>query len=147
MRSYESLSSEEYRAHVLEENCLARASRAARKKLWQELKNRYILDREHPLFAAFWREWRRCKSEPERGLTTYILLALNDRLVADLGTEWLIGYLRRLRRSCVPRMSGTSLNTLGWPILKYRHGRSILVLLWPRNIWRAYETLGLPVGV
>ena len=93
--SYESLSSEEYRAHVLEENCLARASRAARKKLWQELKNRYILDREHPLFAAFWREWRRCKSEPERGLTTYILLALNDRLVADLGTEWLIGYLRR----------------------------------------------------
>jgi BrxA len=93
--NYESLSSAEYCARVLEENCLARASMAARKKLWKELKSRYLLDREQPLFAAFWREWRQCKSEPERGLTAYILLALNDRLVADLGTEWLFGYLRR----------------------------------------------------
>jgi hypothetical protein len=79
----------------LEENCLARASGAARRKLWQELKSRYLLDRALPLFAAFWKEWRRCKSEAEHGLTAYILLALNDRLVADLGTEWLFGYLRR----------------------------------------------------
>ena len=93
--SHEPLSSVLYCARVLEENCLARASGSARKKLWQELKSRYLLDREQPLFAAFWREWRRCKSEPERGLTAYVLLALNDRLVADLGTEWLFGYLRR----------------------------------------------------
>jgi hypothetical protein len=76
-RGYEPLSLEGYYARVLEENCLARTSEAARKKLWKELKSRYLLDREHPLFAAFWREWRRCKSEPERGLTAYILLALN----------------------------------------------------------------------
>jgi hypothetical protein len=92
---YEPLASKAYCARVLEDNCLARASGAARKKLWQELKSRYLLDRELPLFAAFWKEWRRCKSEAERGLTAYILLALNDRLVADLGTEWLFGYLRR----------------------------------------------------
>jgi hypothetical protein len=35
------------------------------------------------------------KSDPERGLTAYVLLALNDRLVADLGTQWLYAYLRR----------------------------------------------------
>lgn len=93
--SQEPLASSGYYARVLEENCLARASGAARKKLWQELKSRYLLDREQPLFAAFWREWRRCKSEPERGLTAYLLLALNDRLVADLGTELLFGYLRQ----------------------------------------------------
>jgi Putative inner membrane protein (DUF1819) len=92
---HEPLASKAYCARVLEENCLARASGAARKKLWQELKSRYLLDPELPLFAAFWQEWRRCKSEAELGLTAYILLALNDRLVADLGTEWLFGYLRR----------------------------------------------------
>jgi hypothetical protein len=93
--AHEPLASRAYCARVLEENCLARASEAARKKLWPELKSRYLLDRERPLFAAFWKEWRRCQSEAERGLTVYILLALNDRLVADLGMEWLFGYLRR----------------------------------------------------
>jgi Putative inner membrane protein (DUF1819) len=92
---HEPLASRAYCARVLEENCLARASGAARRKLWQELKSRYLLDRELPLFTAFWKEWRRCQSEAERGLTAYILLALNDRLVADLGIEWLFGYLRR----------------------------------------------------
>jgi len=71
---HEPLATKEYCARVLEENCLARASGAARKKLWQELKSRYLLDRERPLFAAFWQEWRRCQSEAERGLTAYILL-------------------------------------------------------------------------
>jgi hypothetical protein len=60
-----------------------------------ELKTRYLLDYEEPLFRAFWTEWCRCSSEPERGLTAYVLLALNDRLVADLGTLWLFPLLRR----------------------------------------------------
>ncbi len=89
------LSSAEYRFLVLDENCLARSSAAARPKMWKELKARYILDSDHPLFRAFWEEWRRCDSDPERGLTAYVLLALNDRLVADLGIEWLFPRLRR----------------------------------------------------
>ena len=84
-----------YRSLVIDENCLARKSAAARQKMWKELKSRYILDTEHPLFVAFQKEWRRCSSEPERALTAYILLALNDRLVADLGTNWLLPLLRR----------------------------------------------------
>jgi hypothetical protein len=35
---------------------------------------------------------RRSKSDPERGLTAYALLALNDRLLVDLGTQWLYAY-------------------------------------------------------
>ena len=89
------LSSSAYRSLVTDENCLGRKSTAARQKIWQELKSRYILDTEHPLFSAFLKEWRRSSSEPERGLTAYILLALNDRLVADLGTDWLFPLLRR----------------------------------------------------
>lgn len=91
----QALGSDEYRALVVEENSLARGSVAARKKLWQELHARYRLDAADPLFAAFWTEWRRSQSEPERSLTTYVLFALRDRLVADLGTELLFPLLRR----------------------------------------------------
>jgi hypothetical protein len=93
--SPELLNSEEYRRLVVEENCLSRPSTAARKKLWEELRKRYLLDRRRPLYEAFWSEWHRSKSDPERGLTAYLLLALNDRLIADLGTQWLYPYLRR----------------------------------------------------
>lgn len=89
------LTSDEYRSLVIEENCLARGSVAARRKLWKELHARYRLDSTDPLFAAFWQEWRRSEAEPERSLTAYILFALNDRLVTDLGTEWLFPLLRR----------------------------------------------------
>lgn len=89
------LSSAEYRSLVLQHNCLARASVSARRKLWEEIKARYRFDSNDALFSAFWAEWRRCESESERGLTAYILFALNDRLVTDLGTEWLFPLLRR----------------------------------------------------
>lgn len=84
-----------YRALILEGNVLGRSSSAARQKLWKELKGRYRLDGDDPLFAAFWSEWRRSASDSERGLTAYVLLALNDRFVADIGIEWLFPLLRR----------------------------------------------------
>lgn len=89
------LSSAEYRRRVVDENRLAKPSRAAREKLWKELKARYRLDAEDPLFAAFWTEWTRCTSEPERSLTAYAFFALNDRLVTDLGLDLLYPLLRR----------------------------------------------------
>ena len=93
--SNHALASAEYRARVIDENRLAKSSMAARAKLWKELKARYRLDASDPLFGAFWTEWKRCASEAERSLTAYIFFALNDRLVADLGTEWLYPLLRR----------------------------------------------------
>jgi hypothetical protein len=65
----------EYRGRVVDDNCLSRSSASARQKLWMELKNRYGLDARDPLFGAFWIEWKRCLSEPERQLTAYILFA------------------------------------------------------------------------
>lgn len=90
----EALGSKDYRALVVEENCLGRASASARRKTWEELSVRYRLDAMDPLFAAFWAEWKESGSEAERGLTAYILFALNDRLVADLGLRWLFPRLR-----------------------------------------------------
>jgi len=89
------LASERYRSLVLDKNCLSRGSASARRKLWKELHARYRLDAADPLFSAFWIEWLRSASEPERSLTAYILFALNDRLVADLGTDCLFPLLRR----------------------------------------------------
>ncbi len=89
------LTSAEYRQRVVDENRLGKPSMAARAKVWKELKSRYRLDAKDPLFAAFWAEWQRCGSEAERSLTAYLFFALNDRLVADLGTEWLFPLLRR----------------------------------------------------
>lgn len=87
--------SAEYRRLVVDANRLAKPSKAAREKLWKELKARYRLDAEDPLFSAFWAEWTRCSSEAERSLTAYVFFALNDRLVTDLGLELLFPLLRR----------------------------------------------------
>lgn len=85
----------DFRELVIDENRLSRSTASARAKLWQELKTRYRLAHEDRLLLTFLEEWRRCKSEAERGLTAYVMFALNDRLVCDLGTEWLFPLLRR----------------------------------------------------
>jgi hypothetical protein len=88
-------SAKEYMSLVIDQNCLARSSVSGRRKLWKELRSRFRLDAQDDLFKIFWTEWQRCGSDTERGLTAYVLLALNDRLVADLGVEWLFPLLRR----------------------------------------------------
>jgi len=87
-----------FRELVVGRNVLSKPTTYSRRKAWKELKPRYLLDSEHPLFAAFWAEWVRCESEAERAQTAYCLLALNDRLVADLGSELLFPLLRRAPR-------------------------------------------------
>ena len=119
---FEALSSERYMSLVIEENCLTRSSIATRRKLWKELRSRFRLDANDDLFKIFWTEWQCCGSDPERDLTAYVLLALNDRLVADLGVEWLFPLLVRapveLRarevRAFIERAAGQHPEVLGW---------------------------------
>ena len=85
----------DYRRAVVDDNILSRGSVAARKKVLKELKGRYLLDGEDPLFSAFHHEWRACGSDQERALTAYVLLALNDRTVALSSMDWLYPQLRR----------------------------------------------------
>lgn len=91
----ELLPASDYRRAVVDENVLARGSVAARKKVFKELKGRYVLDAERPLFSAFHHEWLRCGSDQERALTAYLLFALNDRTVALTSMKWLYPQLRR----------------------------------------------------
>lgn len=87
-------SSGEYRALILQDNCLAKRTSSSRNKAWKELKARYVLDPSNVLFRDFLEEWQRCTSDQERALTAYCLLALNDCLVADLGSNYLFPRLR-----------------------------------------------------
>jgi hypothetical protein len=84
----------EYRRHVIEENVLSRRTVAAREKAWKELAARYAINGSSPLFRAFLEEYRGASSARDRDLTSYLLFALQDRLVCDLGTDWLYEYLR-----------------------------------------------------
>ena len=90
----EPVSRAEYRRHVIEENALLRRTVAAREKSWKELAARYGVDGASPMFRAYLEEYRRASSERDRDLTSYALFALRDRLVCDLGTDWLYEYLR-----------------------------------------------------
>lgn len=84
----------EYRRRVIEDNVLSRRTAAAREKTWKELAPRYGIDGASPLFRVFLAEYRAASTEKDRALTAYLLFALRDRLVAELGTEWLSEYLR-----------------------------------------------------
>jgi len=88
-------SSDDYRALILQDNCLAKRTSNSRNKAWKELKARYLLDPNNVLFRDFLEEWRRCTSDQERALTAYCLLALNDCLVADLGSNYLFPRIRK----------------------------------------------------
>ena len=90
----EPVSRAEYRRRVIEENVLTRKSTAAREKAWKELAARYGIDGGALLFRSYLDEYRRAPSERDRALTSYLLFGLQDRLVCDLGTDWLYEYLR-----------------------------------------------------
>lgn len=96
-RVTELLPGADYRRLVVDENVLNRDSSAARLKLFKELKGRYLLDKNMPLFSLFWEERQKAKSDQERALTTYVLLALNDRTAAFLSMQWLFPRLRAAR--------------------------------------------------
>ncbi|AHF94676.1 hypothetical protein OPIT5_23285 [Opitutaceae bacterium TAV5] len=83
------------RSAVLNENILARSSSSARVKLYQELKGRYILDEETPLFSAFLEEWHSFPDERDRLFLSYILFALNDLTVMVTSIGWLFPFLRQ----------------------------------------------------
>ena len=85
----------DYRQLIIDENCLAKATTASRQRTWDELRARYILSAENPIFCSFLVEWASCFGDSEAATTIYCLFALNDKLVADLGVNYLFPRLRQ----------------------------------------------------
>ena len=84
-----------FRSAIVDDSVLARTSASARAKLYKEIKGRYILDLQSPLFAAFLNEWRAHPDSHDRQLLAYVLFALNDRTVFVTSREWLFPHLRQ----------------------------------------------------
>lgn len=84
----------DFRVAVLEKNVLTRASHSARAKLFKELKGRYLLNAESPLFHAFLAEWQAYPDSQDRQLLAYTLFNLNDRTVYITSCEWLYPRIR-----------------------------------------------------
>jgi len=84
----------EIRRIILEDNVLGRPTSSARSKLFKELRSRYLLNAEHPLFIAFLEEWSSAGHLEERDLLVFVLLALNDLTVMTITCEWLFPRLR-----------------------------------------------------
>jgi hypothetical protein len=84
-----------FRTAVIDDNILARTSASARAKLFQELKGRYLLNLDAPLFAAFLAEWRAHPDAHDRRLLAYTLFVLNDRTVFVTSRDWLFPHLRQ----------------------------------------------------
>lgn len=119
---------DEFRGAIVGRNALSRASHSARAKLFQELKGRYLLDENVPLFAAFLAEWQATLDAQERLLLAYTLFALNDRTVYVISCDWLfprlreasselrlgdlITFLRALGRQACPEIAAWTPSTL-----------------------------------
>lgn len=88
-------SAESFRASVIDDNLLARGSASAREKLFRELKGRYLLDLDAPLFAAALAEWRAHPDSHDRQILAYTLFNLNDRTVYVTSRDWLFPRLRQ----------------------------------------------------
>jgi len=84
-----------FRSAVIDDNVLARTSVSARAKVYTEIKGRYLLDPQSPLFTAFLDEWRAHPDSHDRQLLIYVLFALNDRTVFITSREWLFPHLRQ----------------------------------------------------
>ncbi len=79
----------DFRTLIIERNIALKKNSASRAKLYQELKGRYILDENHPLFRLFFSEWKCARDEIERTQIIYGFFCLNDRTVFSTSVEWL----------------------------------------------------------
>ena len=84
-----------FRDAVVVQNCLARTSDSARRKLYKELKGRYLLDNRHELFSAFLTEWNIHSDSMDRQFLAYVLFNLHDRGVFVTSIQWLYPHLRQ----------------------------------------------------
>jgi hypothetical protein len=80
---------------VVCDNILSRKTKSSSIKIFNELKYRYTLNEESPIFSVFLREWDLANSDDSRSLLGYVLLALNDLTVMRTSCEWLFQYLRK----------------------------------------------------
>lgn len=86
---------EAYHELVLGMNVLGKTSAVTREKLWQRLKDRYVLDPAVPEFSAFRTGMVATANAAERGLVCFLMMARSDRLFREVTLDCVSPYLLR----------------------------------------------------
>ncbi len=86
---------QELRHLVLERNVAGKASAVARRKLWGQLRERYLLDRSVPEVAAFLAGMAKTSSPADRGLLCLLMMARGDRLFREITLRAVSPFLAR----------------------------------------------------
>ncbi len=114
---------EEFRRLILEQNVAGKRSAASRRKLWGQLRQRYLLDYGVPEGAVFLSAMASTSSPSERGLLCLLMMARTDRLFREVTLECVSPLLGR-DGAVVPseQVQGTLERHLGGEGLKWASG-------------------------
>jgi hypothetical protein len=85
----------EYRRLVVEENVAGKGSAVTRAKIWQRLKDRYVLDQGVPEFRAFAAGMADTTDAREQGMLCLLMMARTDRLFREVTLECVSPALQR----------------------------------------------------
>jgi len=87
----------EFRPLILESNITGKSSAVTRKKVWQRLKDRYVLDPAVPEYRAFVAAMAGTTDAREQGLLCLLMMARCDRLFREVTLECVSPLLQRDR--------------------------------------------------
>ena len=85
----------DFRQLVVDQNIAGKRSAVSRQKLWNQLQQRYLLDRSVPEGAAFLAGMASTSSPSDRGLLCLLMMARTDRLFREVTLRAVSPYLAR----------------------------------------------------
>jgi hypothetical protein len=93
----------EYKGLVIEENVAGKGSAVTRAKVWQRLRDRYLLDSRLPEFRAFADGMAATADAREQGLLCLLMMARSDRLFREVTLACVSPALQRDGTAIDPR--------------------------------------------
>jgi len=97
---------------IADENLLAKRTREGQLKALRKLRERYLLEPQHPAFAGFCAAWRSSDEDSQRALLAYLLLGWQDGFFRTSACRWLAPLLRRPGTPLVPEAFGRFIDDL-----------------------------------
>lgn len=79
-----------------DENIAGKGSAVSREKVWQQLRQRYLLDWNNPAFAAFAESIHATPNVGDRGLLCYLLFAATNRVFREATLRCIVPLLGRV---------------------------------------------------
>lgn len=124
---------DQFRDLILRANVAGKASAVSRRKLWSQLRERYLLDRSIPECAAFLDGMASTSSPTDRGLLCLLMMARADRLFREVTLRAVSPLLMRDGTTVLPEQFQEALESylqehgLAWSPDTAEHARQHLL--------------------